>query len=176
MVDIIPSANPFDEKSFNDFISKYQLTFPTEYLKYLKKYNDAELADNIVNTSDESISIRYFYGTTTEDYSNISSVYEIFIDRMPPNCIPIAEAEGGNEVCISLAPESYGKIYFWNHETMDTDYGEICTLSLEKMLYLADSFDSLLDKIIPYTTEFNYTQKNGIFGIFRKIKKPRIVK
>ena len=168
MVDIIPTENPFDEKSFNEFISKYQLIFPTEYLEYLRKYNDADLADNIVNNSNESISIRYFYGTTNEDYSNIASIYEIFIERMPPNCIPIAEAEAGNQVCMSLAPENYGKIYFWDHETMDTDYGERCTLSLEKMLYLADSFDSLLDKILPYTAENDFTQKSGIF---RKIKK-----
>lgn len=169
MVDIIPTENSFDENSFNDFTSKHNLVFPIEYLEYLKKYNDADLADNIVDNLNESISIRYFYGTTPEGYSNIDSVYEIFIERMPPNCIPIADAEAGNQVCMSLAPESYGKIYFWDHETMDTDYDEKCTLSLDKMLYLADSFSSLLDKILPYTDEQDYTKKNNILGKIKKL-------
>lgn len=168
MVRIIPTENSFDEKSFNNFVSKYGFVFPVEYIEYLKNYNDADLDDNIIDNSNESISIRYFYGTTNESYSNIASVYEIFIDRMPPKCIPIAETESGNQICMSLAPENYGKIYFWDHETMDTEYGERCTLLLEELLYLADSFNSLLNKIQPYIDEQPCTKKDCIF---KKIKK-----
>lgn len=70
---------------------------------------------------------------------------------MPLNCIPIAEAEGGNLICISLDDsETFGKIYLWEHEIMDVDEGEDCKYNIIKMPQLATSFEELLEKIIKY--------------------------
>ena len=102
---------------------------------------------NIVEGFNECC-VRYFYGTTSESYSNIEDVYECFNGRMPNNCIPIAEAEGRNLVCISLNSKTYGKLYFWDHEAMDVDEGEECKYSIEDMQLIANSFDELLKKIV----------------------------
>lgn len=147
MISIMPTEEKFSQEAFNDFCQRNKLSFPKQFIQFLSQYNDGELEGNIVEGFNECC-VRYFYGTTSEVYSNIKEVFECFKERMPHNCISIAEAEGGNQVCMSLAPETYGKIYFWDHELMDTDEGEECEYSIESMPLMANSFDELIEKII----------------------------
>lgn len=147
MVSIMSSEEKFSQNVFDKFCQKNKLNFPQQFIQFLSQYNDGELDVNVVEGYDECC-VRYFYGTTSETYSNIEDVFECFNGRMPHNCIPIAEAEGGNQVCISLNPETYGKIYFWVHETMDVDDNEECEYSIESMPSISNSFDELLKKII----------------------------
>lgn len=138
----------FNQSKFDIFCKRYNLKFPQVFIDFLSKYNDGELNSNIVDGFDEC-SVRYFYGTTSEEYSDIESTFKCFTGRMPLNCIPIAEAEGGNLVCMSLdSAETFGKIYYWDHETMDVDDGEACKYSITSMPQLAASFKEFLDKII----------------------------
>ena len=69
---------------------------------------------------------------------------------------------------MSLAKETYGKIYFWDHEIMDTDDDEAYTTTIEDMKEIASSFDELLDNIkeSPYVAEI---KKKSVFWseIFR---------
>ena len=147
MVNIGIPTNEFNEKKFKKFCKKARVQFPQDYIEFLKKNNDGELDENILELPDNECCIRYFYGTTEEDYSDLLSNYKWYADRLPKKCIPIADPDFGNQICMSLDEEHYGKIYFWDHETMDTDYGEKCVLKLEDMVLLADSFESFLDKI-----------------------------
>lgn len=143
----------FNKIDFNSFCDEYQLNFPAEYISFLEKHNVAEPPDNIVKNAvngKDDIYIRYFYGISNENYFDIRCNYEVYCKeyRMPYKCIPIADPDGGNQVCISLDPETYGKIYFWDHETMDVDEGEECGYSIVSMPQIANSFDELLEKII----------------------------
>ena len=150
MVDINLSDQTFNEGKFQSLCKKYGLVFPESYVDFLKKYNDSELDSNIImGAEDLGIYIRYFYGTTNDDFSNIEEVYQCYFNRMPSKCIPIADSDFGNQICMSLQKENYGKIYFWDHETMDTDYEEKCKLAFEDMILLADSFCSLPTKAKP---------------------------
>ena len=147
MVNIGIQTCKFDKKRFERFCKRKKIVFPQSYVSYLEKHNDGELENNIISTFDNDYYIRYFYGTTNDDFSNLPSVYDWYVNRLPNKCIPIADPDFGNQVCISLDFEHYGKIYFWDHETMDTDYGKKCHLCLEDMVLLADSFEELLEKI-----------------------------
>ena len=172
MVDIVLSEQKFDEEKFKAFCGKYGFNFPKAHIEFLKKYNDSELESNIITAAEElGIYIRYFYGTTNESYSDIKNVYEQYADRMPLKCVPIADCDFGNQICISLNSESYGKIYFWDHETMDADCGEKCKLNFDDMIFLADSFESLLDKIIPFDTETIIEKKESVFEKIKKMFK-----
>ena len=158
MVKVYKSQNEFDEIKFNKFCKKYDFMFPKELVNYLKEYNDSRLEDNIIKDSEYGVYIRNFYGTSREDYLDISTNYDCYIGRLPYKCVPIADPEFGNQICISLSGDSYGKIYFWDHEIMDTEDGERCTLSVEDMVLLANSFDELLEKIVEFT--FDMEEKN----------------
>ena len=151
MVAVDKSEYAFHEEQFQEFCRQYSLRFPQEFVEYLRAYNNGELAPNVVSSSDDECYVRYFYGIGDEDYSDIRSTYECYAGRLPAGCVAIADADFGNVICMSLNEDSYGKIYFWDHETMDTDEGE-SGLSVEDMECLADSFSGLLDVIVasPY--------------------------
>jgi len=147
MVELIETNDAFIKRKFEEFCSVNDFVFPTEYVDFLAEHNDCELASNIIHGKQNDYYIRYFYGTSSEKYSDIVSTYEVYRNRLPIKCVPIADPDFGNQICISLQKDSYGGIYFWDHELMDTDDGEPCTLEIKDMNYLAASFSNLLDKI-----------------------------
>lgn len=147
MVSVTNPTCEFNKKSFDEFCSLHKIVFPKAFIDYLKEYNDAELEPNIVCFENNECTVRFFYGITDDEYSDISKVYDWYSSRLPHNCFPIADSDFGNQICISLEKDTYGKIYFWDHETMDTEEGEICELHYEDMVLLAESFEELLKKI-----------------------------
>ncbi len=57
-------------------------------------------------------------------------------DRMPGHLFPVAEAEGGNYVCLGLTPGT-GGVFFWDHET-------------EEATRIAASFSAFQDGLRPF--------------------------
>lgn len=139
----------FDRRKFDLFCKKIGAAFPETFIDYLMVHNDADLEPNRLEIPANETSIRYFYGTGDEDYSDIEANYFIYKDRLPSKCIPIAPDPFGNQICMSLSAGTYGKIYFWDHETMDTYDDGQCTLGTEDMILIADSFEELCKKIKP---------------------------
>ena len=148
MVNFKNSASQFNMEKFQSFCKKNELEFPESFVKFIEEHNEAELEPNIIYLPDNECYIRYFYGISNEDYFDIIANYETYVDRMPRKCVPIADPDFGNQICMSLEKENYGKIYFWDHEIMDTDDDEACTLRFEDMIFLADSFEELLEMIL----------------------------
>ena len=167
MVKINKPEYEFDMEKFNNFCKKYQLEFPQEFVEYLKQYNDAELEPNHLDFGINECGIRYFYGTSEQTYCDLAWNYEIYRGRMPEKCIPIGDEECGNQICMSLEKDTYGKIYFWDHETMDTDDGEECQLDFSDMYELASSFRELLDKL--EASPFIYEIEEEKPSLFKKI-------
>jgi hypothetical protein len=142
MVRVKEPEHQFDKSRFEAFCRLYQLEFPNAFVEYLQAHNDAQLEVNILDLGDNECCVRYFYGTSLEDYSDIRMIYEAYQGRIPRELVPIADPDFGNLICISLAQATYGKIYFWDHEIAD-------------LKEIAPSFDALLARIkeSPYTAE-----------------------
>lgn len=62
--------------------------------------------------------------------------------RIPPNLLPIAHDPFGNLICLSVAGQDRGKVYFWDHE-VEVREGEIP--SYRNVSFIADNFESFLD-------------------------------
>lgn len=161
MVKVNSPECEFKKSKFESFCSLYQLEFPKEYIEYLKKYNDAELEPNVVDIGNNECCIRYFYGTSNDEYSDICTIYEVYKNRMPSKFIPIADPDFGNQICMSLSQDTYGKIYFWDHETMDSDFGDICKINFQDMRQIANSFVELLNNIKESKYVVEYVKKNN---------------
>ena len=166
MVKVNETDNIFDKKRFEEFCKVNKFEFPKAFIEYLEEHNDAELEVNTLDIGDNECCIRFFYGTSSEAYSDICVTYNDYQGRMPKEMIPIADPDFGNQICMSLAKETYGKIYFWDHETMDTDDDEPCKLTIEDMKEIASSFEELLDNIkeSPYVVEVK--KKTGFWSKF----------
>ena len=158
MVKVNQPGHAFDQNRFEAFCRAYQLEFPKAFVDYLQAHNNAQLEANILDLGDNECCVRYFYGTSLEPYSDICMIYEDYQGRMPAGLVPIADPDFGNQICMSLAQATYGKIYFWDHEIAD-------------LKEIAPSFDALLARVkeSPYTAE--PAKKTGfwskLFGKFQ---------
>ena len=171
MVRVYEPDHVFDKSRFEAFCGLYQLEFPKAFVDYLQAHNDAQLEENILDLGDNECCVRYFYGTSLEFYSDIRMIYEDYQGRMPAGLVPIADPDFGNLICMSLDKAAYGKIYFWDHETMDADDADIPTIA--DLKEIAPSFDALLARIkeFPYVAE--PAKKTGFWSkLFGKFQLP----
>jgi hypothetical protein len=81
---------------------------------FLMKNNGGKPDINVVNVDNfGQININNFFGIDLKKNENdLEYCYSKYKNRIPVGCLPIADAEGGNIICISLSKD-FGSIYFW---------------------------------------------------------------
>ncbi|WP_240419725.1 SMI1/KNR4 family protein [Paenibacillus periandrae] len=103
---------------------KYNIKLPIDYSEFLMEFGtvniDHEICFPLLNKypsarSDGTEGIVNFYGFQ-EGESNLFKIIDRYIGRMPTTLIPIAESPGGDQLCIGVGEETWGKIYYWDHE------------------------------------------------------------
>ena len=171
MVAVNKTEIMFDEVRFKTFCKKNSFELPIAYVDYLAEYNDGELESNVVEIENNEINVRFFYGTSGNEYTDIIAVYDEYKERLPEKCIPIADPDFGNLVCMSLSDDTYGNIYFWDHETMDTEEDAECVISINDMYKIADSFEMLLNQIKESPYEFEMKEKKGLRNLLKMFSK-----
>ena len=147
MVEMILSGEKFDQESFQIFCAEEDLEFPEDLVSFVALNNDCEFEDNFIKIDNERYSIKYLYGSTKERYSNIAKQYEDYEDRVPKGLIPIGRDDFENQICIAIDDEHYGKIYFWDHETMDPLFEMESDIQIDQMPLLASSFTEFINKL-----------------------------
>lgn len=60
--------------------------------------------------------------------------------RLPDGLVPIADAEGGNLVCVSVRSADFGTVWFWDHER---------NLVEESVVKIASDFDAFVADLVP---------------------------
>lgn len=117
-------TNSLTEQKIIDIEKKYHLFFSEEYKEFLLKYGGKYIEDDYlyvpiekspVTAKDGYDMMSYFLGDDIEE--SIKHSYEIFKD----NVFPIAEAPGGDFICMGSKGEYTGKIYYWWHENERDD-------------------------------------------------------
>jgi hypothetical protein len=102
---------------------------------------------------DNSDLVRYFPGLHDGPYyHNLEYPQRTYRDqnRMPPELVPIASDPFGNWVCLGVAGEHLGRVYFWNHER-EADEDEPPTW--DNLRLLAGSFTEFVAGLQPYEPE-----------------------
>lgn len=109
--------------------AKYGVRLPAEYRAFLCKYNGGFTPKTRFEIGGAASDLRGFFGggSAKLNFGNIN--LEGWIEG---KLFPVACDSFGNYVAISLREESYGKIYFYDHETEN------------KIRLICDSFSSFL--------------------------------
>ncbi|MCK4261363.1 MAG: SMI1/KNR4 family protein [Halanaerobiales bacterium] len=150
MISIKGNNIKVDLKDIKMLEDKFGVKLPREYVEFLKKYNGGIPESNILENDDVSISINVFYGIGLDAINDLIVQSEQLIDRISRECLPIARAEGGDILCLALSKEKAGKVFLWEHEKeIDKNY----CLDIDKMLFVAKSFEELLLKVLSYDVE-----------------------
>ena len=82
--------------------------------------------------------VEVFYGLQEEGEYNLQEEWEGMQERVPSHLLPIADSPGGL-ICLSLAPEEKGAIYWWASE--DVRSGD------EELSYIAPSFTAFMNSL-----------------------------
>ena len=119
------------------------VAFPKDCREFLLNHNASKPEPNIYRTPHTTTSVDHFLGISDKAYADFISFHETYESRLPERVIAIANAAGGNLICLNLAD---GAIYFWDHEgeAMDDE-----SPSFDNMDYLAPSFSEFLQKLEP---------------------------
>lgn len=124
-----------------EFEGQYALNLPKQYIDFLLKYNGGYPEASTFKISDdegESI-VNKFYGIG-DMKGNLAKVFEALDGELPEGCISIGSDSGGNEICIGISEEYFGKIYFWMHD-MESDE------EMDNMYFLSNSFNDFFDNL-----------------------------
>lgn len=104
------------ELELNDFEAVNQMKLPEDYRRFLFDSNGGKPSFKM----NESLStvVKYILGMHNGDfYASLYKHIDMFKQRIPLSSFPIATDEFGNLFLMSLHPEGYGHIYFWDHES-----------------------------------------------------------
>lgn len=113
-----------NENALQLFEKKIGHRLPEDYRQFLKSSNGGilsdELAFNFTEDGKPSDTVLSEFYTLADDaeFGTLNDAIEVFVheNRMPSWFLPIADDVFGNQICISLANDDIGCIYFWNHE------------------------------------------------------------
>jgi len=147
-VRILDAVLPVGEEEVARVEHTIGVAIPPEYRTFLFSSNGGfpEPANfPIVDSEGKVIErnvIQSFYGVGTgHTYSDLERKYRMFHDRVPSNLLPIASDPGGNQICICVSGDDFGKIFFWDHER---EQEEGVAPTYDNVLFVADGFRAFL--------------------------------
>jgi hypothetical protein len=155
-VKIHKNETRLSERDLKNFEECVGTKLPSEYRSFLSEYNGGKAEGNVFDVIchskeyENTDSVRVFYAITgTQGGTTLIEEYAQMRERLPIGILPIAEAECGNMVCISVVRESFGYVYYWDHE-LENDYDE--TL-FSPLVEIAPDFDTFLRLLNPFSLD-----------------------
>lgn len=135
--------SPTNIEAITIFEKQIGYTLPDAYKKFLLQYNGGrpDTTNNVFYISQQSGSdiLDFLYGINITDFDCYDLFYyrSTMIGRMPMSLICIGGDPFGNQICISLAIDTYGRIYFWDHELEGS----------ENIFFLSNSFEEFVNSL-----------------------------
>ncbi|MEX0677565.1 MAG: SMI1/KNR4 family protein [Pirellulales bacterium] len=155
--------DPISEDQLRQLEDNLEAEFPDDYRDFLLRFNAGDWSHLVITRVlhpgrfVDDVVLSSNYGIIPDDRftgSDIVNNAEVFSGRIPDTFVPIMSA-WGDLVCIDLAEEDYGKIFYWNryHEGSDIN-----------LVYLiADSFTEFLLSLTPYTELDTWKEELPVF-------------
>lgn len=138
---------------------------PAGYREFMLKFNGGEPESNsfsVAAIGEAGINVFFSIRGRATD-GDLETEIETTKGRMPSTLIPIADAEGGNLLCLCMDQRENGSIYYWDHEE-ETHEDEGPTRS--NLYKIADSFGDfwkLMEKFDPSEVELKEGQVEEIW-------------
>ncbi|QYJ67066.1 SMI1/KNR4 family protein [Bacillus velezensis] len=108
------------------FENELNINLDEVYKEFVVRYGGSTIqADNVLFPSLEEnpvasnnhLRLGLFYGFGVDDADfDVISMTVTYEEHMPDWIIPIADGDGGDQVCLGVKGEATGKVYFWDHE------------------------------------------------------------
>ncbi|WP_144624861.1 SMI1/KNR4 family protein [Bacillus velezensis] len=100
------------DNDYKDFLYSYGECWIQEENVLFPVLEDNLLANN------GNLRLGYFYGLNNND-ANLIKLTRDLSEQMPDWIIPIADADGGDQICLGVKGDHVGRVYLWDHELTD---------------------------------------------------------
>ena len=105
---MVPDTNLSEIRRFEQ---ENKIKLPDSYVEFLLATNGGHPRYHGYDAKDLSIYVTYFLPLTEEDYPNLESKFDMFLEES--NMVAIATGGGGDYILMSLED---GRIYNWTHD------------------------------------------------------------
>lgn len=125
---------------------------PNDYLQFLLTFNGGKPESNefLIPDQKNAAGVDLFYGLLKKkEWGDLLLRRAELIERVPKDILPIGDASCGNVVCISLQSNTFGKVFFWDHE-LEADEGEAATFS--NLFKIGNSFTDFFENLKKFDT------------------------
>ena len=132
-----------DSDNLIKFESNHSLTLPKEYRTFLQTHNGgAPEPSNVKKTESD---VQWIYGIHNgENWASLEENIKTYKNRLPSKTLPIGNDSSGNIYLLSLRDDSFGEIWFWDHENESV---EIADDYFENITKVNSSFSEFLSEL-----------------------------
>lgn len=157
---MIEDSNRFGKlkvKTLEEFEKENKLKLPDDYRAFLIEHNGGSPSP-ATNPTPET-DVQWIYGIHNGEYwASLKWHIKTLSGRIPANTLPIANDSGGNIFLLSLHPDSYGEVWFWDHENETEKNADAY---LDNIIKSADSFTDFVNSLYEHVDE-NETEQERI--------------
>jgi hypothetical protein len=146
-IEVIECERPTNLEEIAKFESLINAKLPEDYKQFLLKYNgghpvyDGYRLVKPINEKTNEAGIDWFYALYDGDVCNISKQFYRSREELPEEVIPIGSDSGG-KVCLGIAGEYYGQVYYWT-----TNWSFWKEEDLNYLFLIANSFTEFVNKL-----------------------------
>lgn len=130
------------------------LEFPKDFRDFLLQSNGGRLEDNefdVPRIGTGAGGIVEFFGIRPgHRIEDLSSEFTRMEARVPKGFVPVADAEGGNVICICAKGRDSGAVFYWDHELEPSEGKKPTRRNLFKV---ADNFSQFWEMLLPSQVE-----------------------
>ncbi|MGX4294633.1 SMI1/KNR4 family protein [Bacillus sp. JK62] len=148
------------------FENELNINLDEVYKEFVIRYGGSTIqADNVLFPSLEEnpvasnnhLRLGLFYGFGVDDADfDVISMTVTYEEQIPDWIIPIADGDGGDQVCLGVKGEATGKVYFWDHEL---------TNGIKDTFLVANSFSDFIQSLFIEETTDEDDEDDGILSI-----------
>ncbi len=84
--------------------------------------------------------VHHIGGFRSESYLSLPDIRRAYAGRIPDALVWIHDDPFGNAICLGIAGEHHGRVYFWDHENEPDDDWDGSVESAGNLTLISDSF------------------------------------
>ncbi len=142
------SFEPTNITEIEEFESKYNISLPQDYKRFLLENNGGKPSIRRFETVDgkHTSSVMFLFPISRCEESNLISVYKEFnMERLiHSDFLAIGNDPIGNKICISIMGNDIGSIYYWSVDMEDFDEDNYIP-SYKYMSLVAKNFNDFIN-------------------------------
>lgn len=146
-------GNPLTVKDIKALEDALAYPLPESYASFLSKYNGGNPEECCIDFDGKKIGIRsavvkLMLGISEKSTFDFLSKNMMLKDRLPDGVFIFASTHGGDFFLISLRSDSYGNVYYKDHEYEDhTAFDPKNGLLPESIVFVSESFDDFIARL-----------------------------